>query len=201
MHPTDFEVEAAHRSESGCTARSTRTCTSSETASCQTGFALSRLDSSRIDRTPRASSSRSRGSTASRRSLHPGATSISGVIARALPGRGLHGIRHRARDPPPRSGTSESVHRAIRATRRGCRRSTRHTVLQTLQKRITVPEWELAADRRAIELCLEVGYDGVKCLRVFRVSSSSSRSTTATWGWCSGSIPPRSESCHPRRAS
>jgi predicted Zn-dependent protease len=38
-----------------------------------------------------------------------------------------------------------------------------------LQKRIYSPEWELAADRRAIELCLEAGYDGVKCLRVFRI--------------------------------
>ena len=38
-----------------------------------------------------------------------------------------------------------------------------------LQKRIYSPEWELAADRRAIEMCLAAGYDGVKCLRLFHI--------------------------------
>ena len=38
-----------------------------------------------------------------------------------------------------------------------------------LQKRIYSPEWELAADRRAIELCLAGGYDGAKCLYIFRI--------------------------------
>lgn len=40
---------------------------------------------------------------------------------------------------------------------------------RVLQKRIYSPEWELAADRRAIELCLEAGYDGAKCLRLFHI--------------------------------
>lgn len=38
-----------------------------------------------------------------------------------------------------------------------------------LQKRIYSPEWELAADRRAIEHCVRVGYDGGKCLYFFHV--------------------------------
>jgi hypothetical protein len=38
-----------------------------------------------------------------------------------------------------------------------------------LQKRIYSPEWELDADRRAIELCLGAGYDGQKCLYLFHV--------------------------------
>ena len=36
-----------------------------------------------------------------------------------------------------------------------------------LQKRIYSPEWELDADRRAIDLCLEARYDVAKCLYVF----------------------------------
>lgn len=38
-----------------------------------------------------------------------------------------------------------------------------------LQKRIYSPEWELAADCRAIDLCLEAGYDPGKCLYVFHI--------------------------------
>lgn len=38
-----------------------------------------------------------------------------------------------------------------------------------LQKRIYSPEWELAADRRAIDLCLEAGYDPEKCLYLFHL--------------------------------
>lgn len=38
-----------------------------------------------------------------------------------------------------------------------------------LQKRIYSPEWELAADRRAIDLCLEAGYDGAQCLHLFHI--------------------------------
>jgi hypothetical protein len=38
-----------------------------------------------------------------------------------------------------------------------------------LQKRIYSPEHELAADRRAVELCLRAGYDIEKCLYVFHV--------------------------------
>lgn len=38
-----------------------------------------------------------------------------------------------------------------------------------LQKRIYSPEWELAADRRAIELCLAAGYEGRKCLYLFHI--------------------------------
>ena len=38
-----------------------------------------------------------------------------------------------------------------------------------LQKRIYSPELELDADRRAIELCVAAGYDGLKCLRLFDV--------------------------------
>ena len=38
-----------------------------------------------------------------------------------------------------------------------------------LQKRIYSPEWELAADRRAIDLCLEAGYDPEKCLYFFHI--------------------------------
>lgn len=38
-----------------------------------------------------------------------------------------------------------------------------------LQKRIYSPEWELAADREGIELCLKAGYDARKCLYVFHI--------------------------------
>jgi len=38
-----------------------------------------------------------------------------------------------------------------------------------LQKRIYSPEWELAADRRAIDLCIGAGYDPGKCLYFFHV--------------------------------
>ena len=38
-----------------------------------------------------------------------------------------------------------------------------------LQKRIYSPEWEIAADRRALELCIAAGYDPYKCLRLFDV--------------------------------
>ncbi len=38
-----------------------------------------------------------------------------------------------------------------------------------LQKRIYSPEWELAADRRAIDLCLKAKYDIAKCLYLFHV--------------------------------
>ena len=38
-----------------------------------------------------------------------------------------------------------------------------------LQKRIYSPEWELAADRRAIDLCLKAGYDPAKCLYLFHI--------------------------------
>jgi hypothetical protein len=40
---------------------------------------------------------------------------------------------------------------------------------RTLQKRIYSPEWELDADRRAMELCLAAGYVGTKCLRIFDI--------------------------------
>jgi hypothetical protein len=38
-----------------------------------------------------------------------------------------------------------------------------------LQKRIYSPEWELAADRRAIDLCIQAHYDVAKCLYLFHV--------------------------------
>jgi predicted Zn-dependent protease len=38
-----------------------------------------------------------------------------------------------------------------------------------LQKRIYSPEWELDADRSAVEMCVDAGYDGRKCLRLFDV--------------------------------
>ena len=38
-----------------------------------------------------------------------------------------------------------------------------------LQKRIYSPEWELAADRRAIDLCLAAGYDPGKCIYLFHI--------------------------------
>jgi predicted Zn-dependent protease len=38
-----------------------------------------------------------------------------------------------------------------------------------LQKRIYSPEWELAADRHAIDLCLKAEYDPAKCLYLFHV--------------------------------
>ena len=38
-----------------------------------------------------------------------------------------------------------------------------------LQKRIYSPERELAADRRAIDLCLRAGYDPAKCLYLFHI--------------------------------
>jgi hypothetical protein len=38
-----------------------------------------------------------------------------------------------------------------------------------LQKRIYSPEWELAADFRAIDLCVQAGYDVAKCLYLFHI--------------------------------
>jgi predicted Zn-dependent protease len=38
-----------------------------------------------------------------------------------------------------------------------------------LQKRIYSPEWELAADRFAIDSCLRAGYDVAKCLYLFHI--------------------------------
>jgi hypothetical protein len=38
-----------------------------------------------------------------------------------------------------------------------------------LQKRIYSPEWELAADRHAVDLCLKAGYDVAKCLYLFHI--------------------------------
>ncbi len=38
-----------------------------------------------------------------------------------------------------------------------------------LQKRIYSPEWELDADRFAIEFCVAAGYDGHKCLYLFHI--------------------------------
>lgn len=38
-----------------------------------------------------------------------------------------------------------------------------------LQKRIYSPEWELAADRHALELCMAAGFDGYRWLHIFRV--------------------------------
>lgn len=40
-----------------------------------------------------------------------------------------------------------------------------------LQKRIYSPEWECEADRRAIELCVQAGYDGSRCLYLFHILS------------------------------
>ena len=40
---------------------------------------------------------------------------------------------------------------------------------RVLQKRVYSPERELAADRRAIDLCLAAGYDPGKCLYLFHV--------------------------------
>jgi hypothetical protein len=40
---------------------------------------------------------------------------------------------------------------------------------RVLQKRIYSPEWELEADRRAVDLCLKAGYDGERALGLFRV--------------------------------
>ena len=39
-----------------------------------------------------------------------------------------------------------------------------------LQKRIYSPEWELAADRRAADLCLQAGYDLGKCFYFFHIA-------------------------------
>lgn len=38
-----------------------------------------------------------------------------------------------------------------------------------LQKRIYSPEWELAADRRAIEACVQAGFDAKRCINLFRI--------------------------------
>lgn len=40
---------------------------------------------------------------------------------------------------------------------------------RSLQKRIYSPENELAADRRAIDLCIDAGYDPGKCLYLFHI--------------------------------
>jgi predicted Zn-dependent protease len=40
---------------------------------------------------------------------------------------------------------------------------------RVLQKRLHSPEMEMAADRRALELCVAAGYNGRKCLRLFDV--------------------------------
>ena len=40
---------------------------------------------------------------------------------------------------------------------------------RVLQKRIYSPEWELDADRRAIDLCLRAKYDIAKCLYLFHI--------------------------------
>lgn len=40
---------------------------------------------------------------------------------------------------------------------------------RVLQHHVYSPEWEVAADLRAIELCVAAGYDGVKCARLFDV--------------------------------
>ena len=39
-----------------------------------------------------------------------------------------------------------------------------------LQKRIYSPEWELDADRHALELCLRAGFDGQRGLRFFHIA-------------------------------
>lgn len=38
-----------------------------------------------------------------------------------------------------------------------------------LQRRIYSPEWELDADRKAVDLCLAAGYEGRKCLYLFHI--------------------------------
>jgi hypothetical protein len=38
-----------------------------------------------------------------------------------------------------------------------------------LQKRIYSPEWECAADRRAIELCIKAGYEATRCIYLFHI--------------------------------
>lgn len=38
-----------------------------------------------------------------------------------------------------------------------------------LQKRIYSPEWELEADRRAIEACVRAGFNPEKCIELFHV--------------------------------
>jgi hypothetical protein len=40
---------------------------------------------------------------------------------------------------------------------------------RALQHHVYSPDWETAADLRALELCLAAGYDGRKCLRLFDV--------------------------------
>lgn len=40
---------------------------------------------------------------------------------------------------------------------------------RVLQHRVYSPEWETAADLRAIELCVAAGYDGAQCVRLFDV--------------------------------
>jgi predicted Zn-dependent protease len=40
---------------------------------------------------------------------------------------------------------------------------------RALQHHVYSPEWETAADLKALELCLAAGYDGKKCLRLFDV--------------------------------
>jgi predicted Zn-dependent protease len=40
---------------------------------------------------------------------------------------------------------------------------------RALQSRIYKPEWEAAADLRAIELCVRAGYDGNRCIAAFDV--------------------------------
>jgi predicted Zn-dependent protease len=39
----------------------------------------------------------------------------------------------------------------------------------TLKKRVYSPAWEGEADRRAIELCVAAGYDGRRCLHLFKI--------------------------------
>jgi len=39
-----------------------------------------------------------------------------------------------------------------------------------LMKRIYSPEWELAADRAAIDMCIRAGYDPAKCIYLFHVA-------------------------------
>ena len=38
-----------------------------------------------------------------------------------------------------------------------------------LQKRVYSPEWELAADRRSLDLCIAAGFEPAKCLRFFHI--------------------------------
>jgi hypothetical protein len=40
---------------------------------------------------------------------------------------------------------------------------------RALRHHVYSPDWETAADLRALELCLAAGYDGKKCLRLFDV--------------------------------